>query len=169
MNRPLKACLAGFALAFAASPALADGWRSTPWPNVSEGGNRFCFVSYHAAPRLFSVTAMADGALLSIVDPAFNGAENGEEVVVLFPSGWQVSGRAEVLNAGYLLIVMDMAAFHRALDELEAPGALTISAGGTSIMITVPDQLEGRIRNLRGPLPEGSPLGKSCLEQLVEE
>src|SRR5690606_19016104 len=79
MNRPLKACLAGLALAFAASPALADGWRSTPWPNVSEGGNRFCFVSYHAAPRLFSVTAMADGALLSIVDPAFNGAERSEE------------------------------------------------------------------------------------------
>lgn len=167
MIRSVKTCLIGLALALPMSPALADDWRSTPWPSTSTGGNQFCFISYQVASRLFSVTAMTNGALLAITDPVFGDVENGSEVEVLFPSGWRISAGADVPEPGHLLIAMDTSVFHRVLNELERPGTLAVSVGGSTIAVTVPDQFDGRIRNLRGPLPEGSPIEKSCLEQLV--
>ena len=64
------------------------------------------------------------------------------------------------------MLGLDEAYFHHILDELEMPGTLTVSTGNAEFAIPVPDQLDGRIRNLRGPgeVAAGSP----CIEQLPQ-
>ena len=102
-----------------------------------------------------------------VIDPATGTSDEGGEVAFVFPSGWRVSVPFQLFAPGQFAVGLDEASFHRVLDELGTPGALEISAGGGRITIAVPDQLDGRIRNLRGPLPEGSPMTEPCLAQLA--
>lgn len=171
MIRCLKAGLFGLALAFAASPALADGWSSTPWPSTGGDGTLHCYLGYADEPRVVMVltsNAYVGDFRLLIGDPAFERASHGGEVTFVFPSGWRVSTPFQLVAPGRFVVGVDEASFHLVLDELETPGTLSITAGGGSITVTVSDHLGGRIRNLRGPLPEGSPMQKPCLDQLAD-
>lgn len=159
------AILAGLA---APLPVLgqSDNWRTTPWPSQTPAGNHICFVAYEGTPRIFSVVAVNNGDYqMSIVDPIFDGLADGERVLLTFPSGWSVSGGATVVP-GSVLLGLDEAYFHRIIDELLIPGTLAVSTAGGAFSIPVPEQMEGRIRNLRGPGPVAA--GSSCLEQFKQ-
>jgi len=162
--------LFGLALTLAPAFALANGWSATPWPSASADGTRYCYLGYAEEPASLLViasNAYAGDFRISINAPAFGNAAEGGEVAFVFPSGWRVSVPFQLFAPGQFAVGLDEASFHRVLDELGTPGALEISAGGGRITIAVPDQLDGRIRNLRGPLPEGSPMTEPCLAQLA--
>lgn len=157
------ALLAVLAVSFPAY-GQSDNWRTTPWPSQTPGGNHICFVAYEGTPRLLSVTAVSNGSYqMSIVDPIFEGLADGDRVSLTFPSGWSVSGGVTVVSGGALL-GLDEAYFQRILDELLIAGTLAVSTAGSAFSIPVPEQLEGRINNLRGSGPVAA--GSSCLEQL---
>lgn len=169
MMRLLAPSLLSLALCAAASAQPVDDyWRSTPWPSTSQSGNEMCFIAYQNGTRGLSVTAMGNGNhFMSVNDPAFNSVADGANVSLVFPSGWRATVPSRSVKAGALLIGIDEGSFNKVLDELGTAGTLTIAAGGASISVPVPDQLDGRIRNLRGPMWEGSVMDKPCTAQFT--
>lgn len=151
----------------ASTPVLAqDYWQATPWPSESASGLQFCFLAYDNAPRSLSITATSRGAyFLSVGDPILAGLADGAELSIVFPSGWRASGGARAVAPQSATLGLDGAHFSHILDELQMPGMLTVSTGSAEFSIAVPDQLDGRIRNLRGPGPVAA--GNPCLDQLV--
>ena len=168
ISRLLVPSLLALCAAAASAQPADDHWRSTPWPSTSQGGIQLCFLGYENGTRIISVTAMNNGNhFISISDPAFNGVADGASVSLAFPSGWRAGVPSRSTSPGNLLIGIDRASFDKVLDELATGGTLTIASGAASIAVAVPEQLDGRIGNLRGPLPEGSPLGQPCIAQFT--
>jgi len=169
MTHSLKVGLFASVLVFAASPALAIGWETSPWPVERSDGSHYCYLAYAEEPRAILIIASgaaADDFRLSIADPAFAGTINDGEVSFVFPSGWQVSTPFVIVAPGHFAVGIDEVSFHRVLDELETPGTWSISTGGSSIEVPVSDDLDYAITRFRGPVGSDYVLGESCVEQL---